>query len=363
MTRSAQPPKVSVIVLTYRQENYIDSALGSILGQEGPPVEIVVGDDASPDGTAARIRQIIADYRGPHSVRLLAHPRNLGLLGNFNRCVAACTGDIVVAAAGDDLSHPRRCLRTAELFVEHPDADLVVCNARQIDESGRVVGERMFPDRPRREVRNLAAKLADIYQGVPRLGAAYAYRRRLLTDFAPLLPGSHAEDNTVVFRALLRGGYFYTPEVLVDYRVHSASMSFGFMDKSADRQAELKRQARAFRRARGLRQQHRADLRRASDAGWLDADEARLLDRRIEFGFHERRLRLHARAARLRPRHFAGLYCALLRLAPGHSLVKLKSYLRTYLHARLKAAPGTLLPGCPPVRRPAPLPPAGAARP
>ena len=53
-------PKLSVILITYNHEKYIEKALDSVLSQVTDfPFEIVIGDDCSPDDT----KNIIREYR------------------------------------------------------------------------------------------------------------------------------------------------------------------------------------------------------------------------------------------------------------------------------------------------------------
>ena len=93
--------KVSVAVITYNQQDTIAQTLDSILCQEGDfSLEIVIGEDCSPDGTLA----ICQDYanRYPGIIRLLSDAHNLGIMANSARVFHACTGDFVNIIAGDD---------------------------------------------------------------------------------------------------------------------------------------------------------------------------------------------------------------------------------------------------------------------
>ena len=92
---------ISVVVCTYNQASTIGRALDSILRQRCPwPVEIVVGDDHSTDSTLS----ICRDYerRYGERVRVIAHKRNLGVLGNYVGCLMSCRGKYIADLAGDD---------------------------------------------------------------------------------------------------------------------------------------------------------------------------------------------------------------------------------------------------------------------
>ena len=85
---------VSVIVLAYNQQDSIARTLDSILMQKCRlPIEIVVGDDASTDGT----RAVCEDYarRYPDIVRLMPAAPNKGMVDNYFDCMLACRGKYI----------------------------------------------------------------------------------------------------------------------------------------------------------------------------------------------------------------------------------------------------------------------------
>jgi glycosyltransferase involved in cell wall biosynthesis len=75
--------KVSVCVVTYNHEKFVAKTLDSILMQQTTfPFEIIVGDDCSKDNTVAVLKEY--QQRFPDQIRLLLHPKNMGLNGKFN---------------------------------------------------------------------------------------------------------------------------------------------------------------------------------------------------------------------------------------------------------------------------------------
>jgi len=120
-----QKTKISVGVITYNQEATIRQTLDSILAQKGNfDLEIVVGEDCSPDGTYA----ICAEYaeRYPDVVKLLPNTKNLGIMANFARVMKACTGDYVGICAGDDYwCDEQKLQKQHEYFQAHPEVGVV----------------------------------------------------------------------------------------------------------------------------------------------------------------------------------------------------------------------------------------------
>ena len=112
-------PSVSLIMLTYNQSAYVAGAVESALAQEGAPIEIVITDDCSRDDTFAIIEKTVAGYAGPHKVIVNRNPEKLGLAGNIDMAHRLSSGDILIAAAGDDMSLPQRANRIRAAFGTH----------------------------------------------------------------------------------------------------------------------------------------------------------------------------------------------------------------------------------------------------
>ena len=51
-------PLISFLLLTYNQENYIQDAINGALAQTYSPLEIIISDDCSTDGTYKKIEEI-----------------------------------------------------------------------------------------------------------------------------------------------------------------------------------------------------------------------------------------------------------------------------------------------------------------
>lgn len=92
---------ISVVVLTYNQEQYLAQTLDSILSQQvDEPMEIIIGDDKSTDGTS----EIAKGYQEkfPNVVRWFYNRQNLGLVANFLHMLQQCRGDYCALCDGDD---------------------------------------------------------------------------------------------------------------------------------------------------------------------------------------------------------------------------------------------------------------------
>lgn len=99
MDTKGRAPKVSVLMPTFDQDAYVAEAVDSVLAQSFSDFELVVIDDASRDETAGILRSFEArDDR----IRVLVNPKNLGMVENWNRCLAEARGEYVKFLFGDD---------------------------------------------------------------------------------------------------------------------------------------------------------------------------------------------------------------------------------------------------------------------
>lgn len=116
-------PEVSVSVVTYNQVGLLGRALDSILQQQvNFPLEIVVGDDCSTDGT----KQLIEAYtvRYPSLLRPIFHNSHLpGIPGRANNMLnpMACRGKYTALLDGDDYwTDPLKLQRQYDVMERHP---------------------------------------------------------------------------------------------------------------------------------------------------------------------------------------------------------------------------------------------------
>lgn len=99
---------LSVVVITYNHEKFIEQCINGILKQKTNfPIEIIIGDDCSTDNNQAIITQAVSkNVDDLKQIRLLLHDRNLSpqLPGklNFTTCLDVAQGKYIALCEGDD---------------------------------------------------------------------------------------------------------------------------------------------------------------------------------------------------------------------------------------------------------------------
>jgi glycosyltransferase involved in cell wall biosynthesis len=133
-------------MVTYNQVRFIGQAVRSVLAQRTPfPVELVIGDDGSTDGTTDLLRTLAAEH--PGTIRLLTRDRNLGFARNSLDVIAHCHGEYLACLDGDDYWTTTDGLARQVAYLEtHPDC--VLCFGRAdylIDATGEILPGAVGP--------------------------------------------------------------------------------------------------------------------------------------------------------------------------------------------------------------------------
>lgn len=108
-------PLVSICIPTYNRARMIGKAIESALGQTYRNIEVIVVDNASSDDTET----IVAAYRDER-LRYVRNDRNLGLFGNFNRCIELSQGVYLHILHSDDYIDSDFTRRCVAFFLKHP---------------------------------------------------------------------------------------------------------------------------------------------------------------------------------------------------------------------------------------------------
>ncbi len=128
-------PLVSVCIPAYNNADYIAETIQSVLHQTYKNIELIVVDDQSKDNTLEVVRGI-TDPR----LQVYENEKNLGMSGNWNRCLELCKGEYMKLLCADDLLHETLIAREVEIMEANPSALLVQTDTQFIDVNGRNTG-------------------------------------------------------------------------------------------------------------------------------------------------------------------------------------------------------------------------------
>lgn len=207
-------PPATLLLLCYNQQDIIGEAIAGALAQDYSNLEIVISDDASKDGTVDRIKACLDSYTGPHRIKLLCNPENLGIGGNIDQAVRQSTGELIFIAGGDDVSLPTRVSTVIQFWLaQECKPDLIGSYLFDMDQSGKILGTIRIAQLEKYR------SLDDWSQSPPHvIGAAQAWTRRLFDRFGGMPKGAVGEDMVMAFRAIGLATAITLPVPLVNYR-------------------------------------------------------------------------------------------------------------------------------------------------
>ena len=110
---------ISVVIPTYNAGRFIDDAVRSIWMQTVRPLEIIVVDDASTDGTIGRVAQLADRSRVP--LRLIRRGSNFGAPSKpMNEGVRAAKGELICIIDQDDVWLPTKLEKQSRVLQQNP---------------------------------------------------------------------------------------------------------------------------------------------------------------------------------------------------------------------------------------------------
>jgi glycosyltransferase involved in cell wall biosynthesis len=206
-------PFFSVLLPAFNAKAHIGAAIRDILAQTFRDFELLVVDDGSTDGTS----ECVAKFSDPR-LRLIRFPANQGLVAALNAGLQEARGKWIARQDADDRSRRDRLAKQARLLSENPDKLLVYSQARLIDEWGFWRGKL----RPPVEDKGLRWDFC-FRNAIPHTSAVFPLElaRDVLGGYRDC---KACEDYDLWSRLLRHGKAVGSPETLVSYRNHAASI-------------------------------------------------------------------------------------------------------------------------------------------
>lgn len=124
-----QGPLVSVVIPAHNAAHYLPATLASILGQTYRPIEVIVVDDGSTDGTP----EVLSNY--PDVTRYRRDPAG-GPSAARNLGIQRATGPYIAFLDADDLWPADKLAEQVEFMEAHPEVELLFGNARRFSDDG-----------------------------------------------------------------------------------------------------------------------------------------------------------------------------------------------------------------------------------
>lgn len=219
-------PTLSILIITYNRVAFLETTVLRFISQvlEGglaDDIEIIVGNDASSDGTDIYLTELEKQYQ---FVKAINHPQNLGVSGNVLSVVAAASGEYIWMFGEDDLivegamKHILHIIKTGEPnYILINTQNIISLDNKNVDY--RTVGDRRLPIQEDVLIKNFEK---DTEQLLPAKGWLYltglistvACKRKLFLDWMPEAKRYLRLDNVYLYQApiimgIAKLGMFY----------------------------------------------------------------------------------------------------------------------------------------------------------
>jgi len=210
---------VSVIVPTYNRAHLIVSTLDSVFQQTYRPIEVIIADDGSCDGTADVVQNWAEEKRAidtSFSIRYLRQD-NAGPSAARNLGLRECSGEFIQFLDADDIIHQNKVAMQVSV-IRQKNVDFCVCNYQPFTDTLSTLG-------PVVDFQSRSHSIGDFPAQYPMDTPAPLYRRELILTNGPwdscLQAGEDFEYN---FRMVARGAKgIWLKEVLLYVRKHDGT--------------------------------------------------------------------------------------------------------------------------------------------
>jgi len=218
MTKAAGPT-VSVCMPVYNGSAYIAKSIESVLAQTYKDFCLIILDNCSTDGTPDIIRNF-KDSR----IKYIRNEKNLGLVGNHNRCIDVSETKYVNVWHDDDIMMPENLEKKISILEKNNHVGLTFSNVEFIDEEGKELPYKWNKECATDYMENGKILFRKYLQTMPVgalffIGSVVARKECLIRaggfrpDYSPLTC-----DSAIWLRALLLSDGACLGEPLVKYR-------------------------------------------------------------------------------------------------------------------------------------------------
>jgi glycosyltransferase involved in cell wall biosynthesis len=254
-------PRVSVVLNSYNQGQYLEQAIESVLGQTCQDFELILTDNGSTDDS----QKIAKKYASHEKVKLLLHAENRSISTRFNAAIQLAVGEFVSFLYSDDYYLPEKLEKQLAMFATLPDDHAVVY--------GPNLGLNVLTGKTWKHpcIRASGSILGHLLQHHDEgfIGMNPPLTRKRYLERYPFYDDLFAEGESVYVRIAMTGRFQYMDEPLTVMREHESNISKAIrknhenfmivvdrLERHADFPPELRDEVRHFR----------ARLRR--DAAW-----------------------------------------------------------------------------------------------
>jgi alpha-1,3-rhamnosyltransferase len=207
---------VSVVIPSYNHASFVGRSMRSVIKQSLSPLELIVIDDGSLDGSVKAIEEVLNECQFPCE---LISRRNRGLAATLNEGLERSRGKYFAYLGSDDIWLPGFLQKRFELLESRPNAVLAFGHSYVIDEDDNII--ECTRDWARYTDGDARAMLLN--HSVP-FSSSVLYRREALLRHG-WNEQAGLEDYELYLRLCIEGEFAFDPRVLSAWRKHRYNTS------------------------------------------------------------------------------------------------------------------------------------------
>lgn len=215
--------KVDVLLTTYNSNiEYLKMQINSILNQTYKEITLLISDDAS---KKEEVKKTLKEYeKKDNRIKLFLQEKNLGYNKNFEFLLEKSTAKYIMFSDHDDIWYKEKIEKSLRKLKEE-DVDLVYCNAKQIDEKGKVLQNNYFKykNMPKITGKNNCLAISRCIG----IGCSQIITKSVKDKMIPFTKNVIAHDWLASFIANEGKGLTFIEEPLFDYRLHNTNVFGG----------------------------------------------------------------------------------------------------------------------------------------
>ena len=208
--------KVDILLTTYNTNiEYLKMQLDSILNQTYKNFNLIISDDCS---TNKEVIDVLNEYKEKDGrIKLYLQEKNLGYTKNFEFVLRKSVANFIAYSDHDDIWYENKIEESLKILKEK-NVDLVYCDAKQIDENGKVLQPSYlrYKNMPIINGKDLILP----YSRHIAIGCSQMFTKDVKEKMIPFTENTMAHDWNSVYIANRLKGIYCIDKVLFEYRLH-----------------------------------------------------------------------------------------------------------------------------------------------
>jgi glycosyltransferase involved in cell wall biosynthesis len=224
-------PMVSVIMITYGHESFIEQAINGVLMQECDfEVELIIGNDCSPDKTDEVIKKIKKNHPKSSWLKYIKHDKNIGAMSNFIYVMNEARGKYIALCEGDDYwTDPQKLQKQVDFLENYDEYVLSFTKSMELFHDKIIPIETVYPENI--ELLNFQKLL--YYDWFIRTGTIVFRKNKLDINFLSKL--QYSADYFLQLLLINQGKFHFLGEITSVYRHHLGGISNSTVDLFLER--------------------------------------------------------------------------------------------------------------------------------